>query len=504
MGRLYKQLLINILIALFVYIVSVWLHQGGFMYSFTRFIKPGVIFYTLHIFISLANRKYEYAEEIYTISKFSQIYLRSWLYTTGLSLLTLVTFQITWISRQVLLTNIFGLLAGEFIFITIISIFRKSVPLRDPDEIDTAGVVDVAALYPATSRQDPRKQKIQAIKIINRAGVELKGLISEYIHLDTDQTLVLNTDTIDDILAAPFDFYTNIVNIHKINNIRYINKFLEAANSRLPMDGMIMISAETKDQRKERIMDKYPPLLNIFYYIGDYLVMRVIPKIPLGKKIYFLLTKGNKRVVSRAEVLGRLYSCGFEVVTEQILHGRLYIVGCKKKLPVFNTDATYGPVIYLNRIGKGGKMIKVYKLRTMHPFGEYLQEYVYNKNNLDVNGKLKDDFRITTAGRIFRKFWIDELPMIYNLARGDLKLVGVRPLSKHYFNLYTPELQQKRILFKPGLIPPFYADMPKNIEEIMASEMKYLESYEKNPFKTDFRYFFMAVFNILLRKARSQ
>ena len=316
--------------------------------------------------------------------------------------------------------------------------------------------------------------------------------------------MVLNTDTNDDILAAPFDFYTSVINIHKINNIRYINKFLEAANSRLPTGGMIMVNAETKDQRKERIMTKYPPLLNIFYYFGDYLVMRVMPKMPIGKKIYFMLTKGNKRVISRAEVLGRLYSCGFEVVTEQILQGRLYVFGCKRKLPVFNTDATYGPLIYLNRIGKEGKMIKVYKLRTMHPFGEYLQEYVYHKNNLDINGKLKDDFRITTAGKFFRKFWIDELPMLYNFIKGDLKIVGVRPLSRHYFNLYTKELQDKRIKFKPGLIPPFYADIPQTFEEIMASEMKYLEAYEKSPFKTDFRYFFMAIYNILLRKVRSQ
>ncbi len=264
MRRFYNQLLINTLIALAVYSFSAWFHEGNFIYSFTRFIKPGLIFYTLHIFISLANRKYEYDEVRYTYTQFNRIYLHTWMLSTGLSLLILVTFQIDWISRQVLLTNIFGLIIAEFIFITIIGIFRKSVPVRDPDEIDTAGVVDIAALYPATSREDPEKQKKQALKIIQRAGAELKSLISQYIHLDTDNTLVLNTDTIDDILAAPFDFYHNVVNIHKINNIRYINKFLEAANSRLPTDGMIMVNAETKDQRKERIMDKYPPLLNIF------------------------------------------------------------------------------------------------------------------------------------------------------------------------------------------------------------------------------------------------
>ena len=84
-----------------------------------------------------------------------------------------------------------------------------------------------------------------------------------------------------------------------------------------------------------------------------------------------------------------------------------------------------------------------------------------------------------------------------------MKIIGVRPLSSHYFNLYSEELKQKRIKFKPGLIPPFYADMPKSLEEIMASEMKYLEAFEKHPYLTDIRYFFKAWTNILIKKARS-
>jgi lipopolysaccharide/colanic/teichoic acid biosynthesis glycosyltransferase len=139
----------------------------------------------------------------------------------------------------------------------------------------------------------------------------------------------------------------------------------------------------------------------------------------------------------------------------------------------------------------------------MHAYSEYLQEYVYFKNDLKAGGKFKDDFRITTEGKIFRKFWLDELPMIINLFKGNMKLVGVRPLSKHYFNLYSEELKRKRIQYKPGLIPPFYADMPATLEEIMDSEMRYLESYEKNPFTTDLKYFFRAWYNIFLKHARS-
>jgi lipopolysaccharide/colanic/teichoic acid biosynthesis glycosyltransferase len=222
------------------------------------------------------------------------------------------------------------------------------------------------------------------------------------------------------------------------------------------------------------------------------------------KKIYFALTNGRNMVLSRAEMLGRLYSCGFSIVAESFIKPYSYFVVKKIKKPAFDTNASYGPIYRMKRIGKNGKIIKVYKFRTMHPYSEYLQEYVYETNKLDEGGKFKNDFRITEMGRFFRKFWLDELPMFYNLIKGDLKLFGVRPLSEHYLSLYTEGLIQRRRKYKPGLVPPYYVDMPKTIEEIMASEEKYMDAYDKTPFTTDFKYFFKAMGNILFKKARSR
>jgi len=140
----------------------------------------------------------------------------------------------------------------------------------------------------------------------------------------------------------------------------------------------------------------------------------------------------------------------------------------------------------------------------MHPYSEYLQKYVYEKNNLQEGGKFKNDFRISPEGRIFRKFWIDEVPMFINILKGNMKLVGVRPLSPHFFSLYSEELQELRTKYKPGLIPPFYADMPKTMTEIMDSELKYLKAYKISPFKTDVKYFYLAFLNILFKRARSK
>jgi lipopolysaccharide/colanic/teichoic acid biosynthesis glycosyltransferase len=166
-------------------------------------------------------------------------------------------------------------------------------------------------------------------------------------------------------------------------------------------------------------------------------------------------------------------------------------------------ETVYGPLIALSRVGKSGEMIKVYKLRTMHPYSEFIQGYVYRLHDLQGGGKFKNDFRITSWGSICRKIWLDELPMLMNFLRGDMKLIGVRPLSRHYFELYRKDVQERRIKYKPGLIPPFYVDMPADLEEIQASELKYLDAYDSSPFYTDFRYFWISGWNILFRKARS-
>jgi len=295
-----------------------------------------------------------------------------------------------------------------------------------------------------------------------------------------------------------------IINLERLNDIRYLNKFLEAVNSKLSIGGEFIGRFEEYNSRKTRLIKPHPKPFNYIIHSGDILLNRVMPRFPVAKAIYFNLTKGKGRVLSKAEVFGRLYSCGFEVVEEHLIEGETYFTARKVKDPAFDKHPSYGPLIKLRRVGKDGKLIKVYKLRTMHPFSEYLQDYIFQRNELQEGGKFKDDFRISKEGKIFRKFWIDELPMFINFFKGDMKLIGVRPLSQQYFNLYTKELQEKRTRTQPGLLPPFYADMPKTLDEIIASELKYLNAYEKAPFRTDVRYFWMAMRSIIYKGARSK
>lgn len=327
--------------------------------------------------------------------------------------------------------------------------------------------------------------------------------IFQYAPIDSPKTLIVSTNSRFSLDVQYMKAFDAIVNLERINDMRYLNKFFEAVNEKLPVGGIFVDFVETKDLRKKRILGKFPPVLNYLYYMGDFMVKRVFPKFAPTKGIYFLLTRGQNRVLSKAETFGRLYSCGFKILDERFLNGYLYFVAIKVKEPLYPADPSYGPVVALDRIGKAGKPIRVYKMRTMHPFAEYLQDYMYQNSGLEQGGKFRNDFRISTLGRILRTFWLDELPMMVNLLRGEMKLFGVRPLSRQYFDLYTRELQKKRIRYKPGLIPPYYVDKPDSLEEIIASELKYLNAYEKRPFITDFTYFWKAVYNIVVKRYRS-
>jgi lipopolysaccharide/colanic/teichoic acid biosynthesis glycosyltransferase len=340
--------------------------------------------------------------------------------------------------------------------------------------------------------------------IEKEAGEEMKQAILKISGTRlNDRTAVVSTTTVFNISNLPNEKYDYIINLRRINDIIKLNDFLNEVNSKLKYEGLFLGCVETKDQRKARLLKKYPPVLNYIFYSFDFIVKRVFPKLKFTRGLYKMLTHDSNKVLSRAEALGRLSRAGFMINQESFIGTKLCIEAVKIGDPIPMNGTNYGPLIALPRIGKNGDLIRVYKLRTMHPYSEYIQDYVYKQHDLHQSGKFNDDFRITSWGAVCRKVWIDELPMLINYFKGNMKLVGVRPLSKHYFELYKKDLQERRIKYKPGLIPPFYADLPKDLDAIQASENKYLDSYDKRPFRTDFKYFWKSVYNILFKHVRS-
>jgi Undecaprenyl-phosphate galactose phosphotransferase WbaP len=115
-----------------------------------------------------------------------------------------------------------------------------------------------------------------------------------------------------------------------------------------------------------------------------------------------------------------------------------------------------GPIFFGHtRIGRHGRTFKAWKFRTMHPNGdailrEYLQRVVAAQVEWEADRKLKNDPRVTGFGRFLRKFSLDELPQMWNVFRGDMSIVGPRPIVQSEVALYG-DVYRLYTTVKPGI-----------------------------------------------------
>lgn len=333
---------------------------------------------------------------------------------------------------------------------------------------------------------------------------ELISIFKEHSGLDLNIPDILSSDSMSDIKINTDNRGKRfIVNFEKINNKRFINKFHKEVNKKLSEQDLYISCGETLEQRNLRIQSNFFYGFRFIINTFDFIYMRIFPKIPILQSLYFYISKGQNRVISKAEMIGRLIFCGFKIQKYFEYKGLFFIISSKQNNLVNYSKSSYGVIFKMARVGYLGKIIQVYKFRTMHPYSEYCQDLIHSENNILDSGKFSNDFRITNWGKFFRKYWIDELPMIINFLKGELSIFGVRPLSISYYNKYPEYLQKQRIRYKPGLIPPYYSDLPKNFNEIIYSEKKYLDLKDISPIKTDIKYFLKALLNIFFKGARS-
>jgi lipopolysaccharide/colanic/teichoic acid biosynthesis glycosyltransferase len=100
-----------------------------------------------------------------------------------------------------------------------------------------------------------------------------------------------------------------------------------------------------------------------------------------------------------------------------------------------------GPAIFTQqRVGLKGKLFTFYKFRTMRTDSD---PYGFSPNN-------EEDPRVTRSGRFLRKFSLDELPQLFNILKGDMTLIGPRPLLPWQYEKWTDH-QRRRCDVKPGL-----------------------------------------------------
>ena len=376
---------------------------------------------------------------------------------------------------------------------------NMTVPVMEIEQRENATV---------TRKDEPRSEiSMRSIRqsVLSVTTEEDYRMLLEKARLDSRQTKSVCDRNRFAFLQIPDYQYATLVDLTLLNDAKGINKRFCIVNQKLPDGGRYVCCYRPQEYIKQKILARYPAGINWIVYSFYFFKKRVLPRLMLTSRLYYDVNKGRKRMLSKTEVLGRLYYCGFEV-DEIVPMGHIeYVFAHRKSQPYPQEQLkVYGPLIKLPRVCKNKEIKFFYKMRTMHPYAEYIQKYVFDaRGGMDIADKSNDDWRITTWGKFMRKYWLDELPMLINWLKRDVKLVGVRPLSKTMFETYPEWLQDKRTLSKPGLIPPFYIDHPNTFEELFASEDKYLTEYLAHPVRTDIKYFFLTMRSILTRKTHS-
>ncbi|MDR2391521.1 MAG: exopolysaccharide biosynthesis polyprenyl glycosylphosphotransferase [Planctomycetota bacterium] len=122
-------------------------------------------------------------------------------------------------------------------------------------------------------------------------------------------------------------------------------------------------------------------------------------------------------------------------------------------IAIFIRRVSPGPVIFRQeRIGLNKRTFTLLKFRTMVPDAEARQQEIAHLNEMDGPAfKIANDPRLIPGGSFLRRYSLDELPQLWNVLRGDMSLVGPRPLSRRDYDLLKEDWQRKRFSIRPGI-----------------------------------------------------
>ncbi|HJJ04493.1 MAG TPA: sugar transferase [Clostridiaceae bacterium] len=160
-----------------------------------------------------------------------------------------------------------------------------------------------------------------------------------------------------------------------------------------------------------------------------------------------------------------------------------------------------GPVFFIHkRIGKNGKEIGIYKFRSMvqnaeDMIAEFTEE---QKKEFRENYKLQYDPRVTKIGKFLRKTSLDELPQILNILKGDLSIIGPRPVIKRELEKYENN-KEKFLSVKPGLTGFWAANgrSDTTYSERVQMELYYIDHMS---LKMDIKIFFKTIISVIKKE----
>ena len=140
-----------------------------------------------------------------------------------------------------------------------------------------------------------------------------------------------------------------------------------------------------------------------------------------------------------------------------------------------------GPVFFRQeRMGLNKRRFLIFKFRTMVPNAEKMMAQLEGHN--EVSGpvfKIKKDPRITPIGKVLRRTSIDELPQLFNVLKGDMSLVGPRPLPVRDYEGFSEDWQRRRFSVRPGITCLWQVSGRSSLpfEQWMKLDLQYMDEW---------------------------
>lgn len=201
--------------------------------------------------------------------------------------------------------------------------------------------------------------------------------------------------------------------------------------------------------------------------------------VPLKARLRLTARRARLHVVLFLDALRPLTRRSMDVLATGLgLLCLMPLLACAAIAIRFNSE---GPVLFgQERIGRGGRKFTMWKFRTMVVNADALKDKLLVQHRDAVDGvrfKMVRDPRITSVGRLLRKFSIDELPQLFNVLKGDMTLIGPRPPVLREVKLYDNRAL-RRLEVTPGLTCLWQVRGRSNLsfDEQISLDIEYIDS----------------------------
>lgn len=137
-----------------------------------------------------------------------------------------------------------------------------------------------------------------------------------------------------------------------------------------------------------------------------------------------------------------------------------------------------GPALYRwPVVGREGRPLKAYKFRTMVVEADAMKQELLDRN--EATGpvfKMRHDPRVTGVGHFLRKYSLDELPQLWSVLKGDMSLVGPRPVLTYEWEQFN-DWQRQKLSIKPGAVSLWHVrGQPRDLDEWVKLDLEYIEN----------------------------